>query len=203
MPRNFNQVFSKSENKPSGVRFWLRLLGCVLALLNGVALFFYLDPPDGSRKELAEQSLSVRNQIILVHAKTARLSNVAAKVTVGNTESGDFEAKYFLPKRLAYATIIAEIQRMSKASGFQERDAVYTEEPIEGTADLDLLNCTATYEGTYDNLMHFLHEVDHSPMLLMLENLQAAPQQKSGQITTSIRFQAVIREEQSPGGQQP
>jgi hypothetical protein len=49
-----------------------------------------------------------------------------------------------------------------------------------------------------------LHEVDRSPMLLMLDTLQAAPQQHAGQLTTSIRFQAVVRDESAPGtGGQP
>jgi hypothetical protein len=201
MPKNFNRMRAKSDGDHRGIRFWLRATGALFALLNGIALFFYLAPPGGSRKELQQESLSVRNQILLTRARTGRLSNVAAKVRVGYSESRDFETVYFLPKRMAYSVIIGEIQRMSKAAGFQERDAVYTEEPIEGTADLDLLNCTANYQGTYDNLMHFLYEVDHSPMLLMLENLQAAPQQRAGQINTSIRFQAVIREEPPSGGQ--
>ncbi len=98
---------------------------------------------------------------------------------MSNAQSSDFESKYFLPKRTVYETVIAGIQNMAKASGLQERDSVYMEEPIEGASDLSLLNITASYEGSYDNLMRFLHEVDRCPMLLMLENLQAAPQQKS------------------------
>lgn len=195
MPKNFNRIFTVKDGDRRGVKFWLRTVGFALSALNGIALFFYLVPPGGSRKELTEESLAVRNQILLARARTGRLGSVAAKVALGNSESGDFETKYFLPKRLAYAAIISEIQRMAKAADFQERDAVYTEEPIEGTADLDLLNCTANYEGTYQNLMRFLHEVDHSPMLLMLENMQAAPQQRAGEINTSIRFQAVIQDQ--------
>ncbi len=203
MSRNFRPIFSKPDLERRGARFWLRVAGVSLVVLNGVALFFYLAPPGGSRKELAEESLAVRNQVLLARARTVRLSNVADKVNVGNSQSGDFEMKYFLPKRMAYGAILAEIQRMSKDAGFQARDAVYTEEPIEGTADLDLLNCTANYEGGYDNLLRFLYAVDHSPMLLMLENLQAAPLQKGGQINTSIRFQAVIQEEPAMASQQP
>ncbi len=93
---------------------------------------------------------------------------------------------------------------MVKEAGLRERDAVFNEEPIEGTSDLSLLNATASYEGSYDSLMHFLNLADHSPMLLMLDNLQAAPQQKEGQINTSIRFQAIVREDASAGaGGQP
>lgn len=201
MPRTSDRAV-KSDAERRGPRFWLRIVGGVLLAANCVALFFYLAPPGGTRRELANESLSVRNQVLMARAQTAKLRNVAAEVTVGNTESGEFELKYFLPKRVAYASVITEIQRMAKAAGFQERDAVYTEEPIEGTPDLDILNCTANYEGTYEALQRFLYEVDHSQMLLMLENLQAAPQQKGGQINTSIRFEAVMQEEPPPAGTQ-
>ena len=201
MAKNSERTVIKRDAERRGARFWLRITGVVLALLNGVALFFYLAPPGGSKRELMQESEAVRNQILLTRARTAWLRNVAGKMSIGNTESGDFEARYFLPKRLAYSAIIAEIQRMSKEAGFQERDAVYTEEPIEGSNDLDLMTCTASYQGTYENLMRFLYQVDHSPMLLMLENLQAAPQQHPGEINASIRFQAVIEEDSVSGGQ--
>lgn len=178
-----------------GPRFWLQLTGATLALLNGVALFFYLAPPGGSRKELMQEAQQVRNEILLTREKAVRLRSVVAKVQTGNTESSDFETKYFLPKRVAYETVIAELQRMAQASGLDARDAVFTEEPIEGTANLSILNSTANYQGTYANLMHFLYEVDRSPMLLMLDNLQAAPQQKGGLIAAGIRFQTIILEE--------
>jgi hypothetical protein len=200
MSKNSDRI-ATTEPERRGARFWLRVAVGVLAVLNGVALFFYLAPPGGSQKELLQQSQAVQSDIMTARTRTARLSNVAAKVTVGNTESSDFEARYFLPKRLAYSVVISEIQRMSKAAAFQERDAFYTEEPIEGTNNLDLLSCTASFDGSYTDLMRFLYEVDHSPMLLILENVQATPQQHAGQITASIRFQAVIEDDSVTGVQ--
>lgn len=194
MRRNFDWLSSLFGGAQSGPRFWLQWVGIVLALLNGTALYFYLDPPGGSRADLVQEGQQVRNQIAATRTREVRLGTVAQKVQLGSTESADFEAKYFLPKRIAYEAVIAEIQRMAQASGLRERDAVYTEEPIEGTVDLSLLNNTASYEGSYDNLMRFLYEVDESPMLLMLDNLQAAPQQKGGQINISIRFQTIVQE---------
>jgi Tfp pilus assembly protein PilO len=204
MLKNFDWLTGSGNGPRRGARFWLQVAGSVLALLHGVALFLYLDPPGGSREALMEQSRQVRNEIAAARARSMRLQTIASKVVVGSSESSDFESKFFLSKRLAYEGVIAEIQRMSTASGMKERDSVFTEEPIEGTADLSMLNVTGNYEGTYENLMRFLHEVDRSPMLLMLDTLQAAPQQHAGQLTTSIRFQAVIREEAvAPAGGQP
>lgn len=204
MPRNFDWLPSLQEGAHHGPRFWLQIIGGVLALLNGIALFFYLAPPGGSRRELAEQQLAVKSQVIATRAKARRLRTRAAQVQVSSAESSSFESKYFLPKRTAYETVIAQIQNMAKASGLEERDSVYAEEPIEGASDLSLLNITASYEGSYESLMRFLYQVDRCPMLLMLENLQAAPQQKGGQINTSIRFQAILEDQTSAavGGEQ-
>jgi hypothetical protein len=125
-------------------------------------------------------------------------------VQTGSGQAAQFSDKYFLPKRAAYVAVFEEIQRMAKASGIQERDAGWAEEPIEGTSDLTLLNITANYEGTNANLMKFLYEADRSPMLLILDALTAAPQQRNNQINTAIRFQAIVREpaaNPTPGGQ--
>ncbi len=187
----------------SGTRLWLQVLCAVLVLLNAAALFWYVAPPGGTRQELTAEQQRLRNEVAMAKARGLRLKTMAVKVQNGGSASADFEGKYFLPRRQAYAAIVGEIQRMASASGLHERDAVYGEEPIEGTADLSLMNSTANYEGTYDSLLRFLQEVDRSPMLLMLDNLQAAPQQKGGEINTSIRFQAIIRDDgsQKIGGQ--
>ncbi len=200
MPRNFEWLRPNANMQRQGVRYWLQVTGATLALLNAVALFLYLDPPGGTRRELVQESLQVRNEIAATRASAVRLKTVVAHVQVGNTQSSAFETIYFLPRRAAYQRVIGELQRMAQASGLQEGDRVYSEEPIEGTANLTLLNIAANnYQGTYENLMHFLHEVDKSPMLLMLDTLMASPQQTGGRINASLRFQAIIQEDGTAG----
>jgi Tfp pilus assembly protein PilO len=204
MLRNFNWPWANGAMATRGPRFWLQTACGVLAVANLFALFIYVAPPGGSRRQLLEERSQIGNQIRAARASTTRLRNVAAKVQLGSTESTAFESNYFLPTRTAYEAIIAETQRMAQASGLQQRDGVNTEEPIEGSADLSVLNIAANYEGSYESLMHFLYEADRSPMLLMLDTLQVAPQQRGGQITASVRFQSIIREEPSLGsGGQP
>ena len=175
-------------------QFKLRIAGVVLALLNGIALYFYLDPPGGTRAELTQQEAEIRGQIQSVMSQGKRVRLMASRVQTGSDQCANFEQQYFLNQRVAYGTVLEEIQRMANISGLQERDAVYTEEPIEGTADLSLLNITANYEGSYPSLIRFLYETDRSPMLLMLDALTASPEQKNGQISVAIRYQVVIRE---------
>lgn len=194
MPRNFNwlSVRNGAERPP---RFWFQAAIGVLALINVVALYLYFLPPGGSRQDLLAESEGIRHEIVAAQAKAVRLKTTSGKVQTGSSQSSDFETKYMLPERLAYGIVITEIQRMVKESGLMERDAVYSKEPIEGTPDLTLLTSAANYEGKYENLKKFLYELDHSPLLIMVDTIQAAPQQKGDQINTNIRFQTVIRDD--------
>ena len=197
MPRNFEMLRSVTLLGRRGPGFWLRTAAIALLVCNAVALFWCIDPPGGTRQQLSDQMLQVHNQILATRASAARVKSVASKVQVGYGQGKGFEARYFLPRRTAYQSVIAELQRMAQASGLQARDSVNTEESIEGSDDLTLLNVTANFEGTYASLMRFLYEVDKSPMLLMLDSLGATPQQASGRITAALRFQAIIQDDSS------
>jgi Tfp pilus assembly protein PilO len=191
-----------AHRKLSPLQLRLRIAAAVLLLLNLAALYLYLSPPGGSRADLQLESVQVRTQILAAQTQAAKMRSLAANVQAGSGEAADFTTKYFLPKRAASVAVLEEIQRMAKASGIQERDAAWSEEPIEGTADLTLLNITANYEGANADLMKFLYEADHSPMLLILDALTAAPQ-RNNQINTAIRFQAIVREAAMPEGLKP
>ena len=119
------------------------LLNCVcawlaacLALLNAGALYFYLSPPGGTRQDLEIESVRVRAQIRAAQTMAAKSHGLASHVQTASEQAAAFSDKYFLPKRTAYVAVFEEIQRMAKESGIQERDAGWSEEPIEGTADL-------------------------------------------------------------------
>ena len=197
MPRNFELFRSVTTLGRRGPGFWLRAVGIALLVCNAVALFWCLDPPGGTRQQLSDQMLQIHNQILATRANAARVKTVASKVQLGYGQGKAFEAKYFLPRRTSYQNVIAELQRMAQASGLQARDSVNTEEPIEGSDDLTLLNVTANFEGNYGNLTRFLYEIDKSPMLLMLDSLGATPQQAAGRITAALRFQAIIQDDAS------
>ncbi len=198
MARSFN--FLPAPGSMEGPRFLLQTTVAVLAILNLIAVYLLISPPGGTRRELQAQADQVRSQIASTSRQAIRLKSVAAKVQLGSEQSDDFQKHYILPKRLAYASVISEIQRIARVSGMAEKDATYSEEPIEGTADLTLLNSSANYEGSYENFRKFLYEVDHSPYLIMLESLQVAPQQRGNQVNSAIKFQAVIQDDATIAG---
>ncbi|HEX4771472.1 MAG TPA: hypothetical protein VH351_11595 [Bryobacteraceae bacterium] len=224
MPKSFNlsTLFERAKRRQpalasaaswhkSGLtlntRFWLLAGGGALLLANLVIVFLTVFPPGGSEAELAARRDQLRTEIRLARTSTTRLRTVSDKVETGSQQATSFESQYFLPERLAYSAIIAEIQRMAKAASVEEREAVYSKEPIEGSDDLSILNAGARFRGTYANLVQFLNESDKSPMLLMIDTVRATPEQRGGQIDAEIRFQAVIHDDQAligaPIGGQP
>jgi hypothetical protein len=188
-------------------RFWLMGGGAALLLANLALLFLTLFPPGGSETELANRRDQLQTEIRLARTNSTRLRTVSDKVETGSQQATSFETRYFLPERLAYSAIISEIERMAKAANVEEREAVYSKEPIEGSDDLSILNAGARFRGAYVNLMQFLNEADKSQMLLMIDTVRATPEQRGGQIDAEIRFQAVIHDDQAlinaPIGGQP
>ena len=195
MARSFNWEAVRLTAARGGPRFWLLVCVAVLLIANCIALLLYWAPPGGSQADLLQQKEQLTREITGTRMTSARLRSVAGKVQLGSREADAFEARYFLPERVAYSAVITELQRMAKAAGVEEREAQYLKEPVEGSDDLTILNTAARFQGPYASLMRFLHEADESPMLLMLDTLQASPQQKGGQIDSQIRFQVVIREQ--------
>ncbi len=195
MPSSFDSFRSVGVFARRGTGFWLRTGGIILIVCNLVALFLCLDPPGGTRQVLSERMLQIHNEIGATRANATRMKTIAAKVQLGSRQGQTFESRYFLPRRTAYRLVIAELQRMAQVSGLQAGDTVNTEEPIEGSDNLTLLNITANFEGSYANLLKFLYEVDRSPMLVMLDSLGATPQHSLGRITAALRFQVIIQDD--------
>ncbi len=178
-----------------GSALYLEIALGVLLLLNVLAIYFYFAPPGGSRADLEAESSDLQRGIAFARMANQRLSGVSGKVQLANRQTSAFEDTYFLPRRNAYEKVLAEVQRLTKASGIAQKDGTYTEEPIEGSRDLTLVNLSVNLEGSYSDLMHFLYELDHSPSLLILDSLSAAPVQSTGRLNLSLKFLAVLRED--------
>jgi hypothetical protein len=201
MFRSFNQRIRTELGKRTAVRgatFWLQVTASTLLLLNLIAMYFYFAPPGGSRRELTALSAQIHRQVVAARFASQRLETVAGKVQLAGTQTTTFESKYFLAGREAYRKMFSDLEKLTQEAGIQQRDGVFTQEPIEGSADLTLLNLSVNLEGTYADLMHFLYGVDHAPSLLILDSLNAAPQQGTERLNLAVKFLTVMRE--TPAG---
>src|SRR6185437_8909026 len=90
MSRNFN--FSLSGIRGPGAR--LRVLAIVLAVLNAAAIYFYIAPPGGSRRDLHHREAEIRSDIGLHQLATQRLKSVSQKVELGGEQTDQFACEY-------------------------------------------------------------------------------------------------------------
>jgi type IV pilus assembly protein PilO len=177
-----------------GAGSWLQVVLGSLLLLNAAAVYFYFFPPGGSEQELTMRVSELKTRIRAAEMSSKQLETVAGKVQLASTQTGAFAGKYFLPRRIAYEQVVSEVQRLTHEAGIVEKEGTFAEEPIEGSSDLTLVTFSVSLEGTFADLMHFLYQVDHSPKLLILDSLSAAPVQNTGRLNLSLKLLTIIRE---------
>jgi|SRR5579884_1059734 len=189
MRKNFSAIWPPKDLVSA---LWLSAAGLLLA--NIVAFVFVVHPPGGSAQELRAEASELRMQVRQQRSALARTRDIAGKVETGRNEAESFMDTYFLDRRTLAATIVSEIIEMAKESGVRQKETQYATEPVEGTDDLSMLTVSANFEGTYADLMKLLNRIDRSSRLIIIESLQAAPQQGSNILNINLRLNGFVRE---------
>src|SRR5271154_1829333 len=178
-------------------RFAVRvILGSLLAL-NLVATGFLLFPPGGSAEDLERQMAALQTQLAVKKIALQQARQHAAAVEEGRGEGDGFLDNYFLPLRSAYRTVDSELLRAAAAAKIKPKETAYSAAPIEGSDTLQMMTITATYEGGYKDVLSFVHAIDQSPKMLIIESLSAVPQQGSNMLAVSMKIDAFVRAEAS------
>jgi Tfp pilus assembly protein PilO len=174
-----------------------RIVIAALAVANLIALGFVLFPLGGSASDLEQQLSSLHAQVTAGRARLEQTRAHAAAVEKGRAQGDEFLADYFLERRTAYSTLLTELVDAAEQSKITPKEHAYSTEPVEGSDSLSMMTITANYEGSYSNLMRFVHEIDRSPRLLIIEALNAAPQQGAGMLNVSMKIETFVREDGS------
>ncbi|MCC7499738.1 MAG: hypothetical protein IT160_19310 [Bryobacterales bacterium] len=171
-------------------------LGVLLAA-NLVAAVMVFHPFGGSAEDLEQRLQDLQRQVQQKKTAIERTRSIAGKVERGREEGDQFMKSYFMNSRTVNSTIYSELKDSAEKSGLKVREHTFAFEPIEGSSDLSMLTITGNYEGTYQQLVKFVSLVDRSPRLLIIETLQAQPQQQSKILNIGMKLNAFVRE---PGG---
>jgi hypothetical protein len=171
-----------------------RLVAIVLLLVNLPALWMVLRPPGGSPAELQTELADLRAQARQRRDLLARTRLLATRVESGRSTGQRFMDQYFLDRRTAASTIAGELVDDARQAGIALKDASYPSEPVEGSDNLSMMTVAANFEGSYADLIHLLDRIDKSSRLLIVDSLQAVPQQGSGRLNIGLRFNVFVRE---------
>lgn len=172
----------------------LRVAVLALIVANLAAAYFVIWPAGGSPAELKQQLTDLRIQVNQRRAVVNRARDLVKKVETGGAEGQTFVDAYFLNQRTSSSDILSELSDDAIASGLQSREASYSYEPVEGSDSLDMMTVNQGFQGTYPQLIQLIHRLDQSKRLLIIESLQASPQQGSPLLNLNIRVNAFVRE---------
>jgi hypothetical protein len=178
-------------------QFILRVLVGVLLVANLVAVGFLMFPPGGSADDLEKELASLQSQSVTKKALLQKTREHVAAVELGRSEGDQFLSQYFLGRRAAPETLLAELGQAAEGSKIKEKDRSFALEPIDGSDTLSMLSITATYEGEYGDLLHFVHQIDRSPSLMIIESLSAAPQAGNKMLSIALKLDTFVREDGS------
>lgn len=172
-----------------------RLCLCVLLAANLVAGYLVLRPIGGSPQELRTQFEDLRTDMRQRRMVLDRTRLLASKIESGRGQGDEFMAKDFLPRRLASSTIVSELNDAATKSKVKPKESTYGFEPIEGSDTLNMMQISANYEGAYPDLIQFVNLLDKSDRLLIIESLNATPQQGSGTLNITLKLDTFVRED--------
>jgi Tfp pilus assembly protein PilO len=193
MPRNFSLKIGGPSNPRSAIRLVLGLL----AAANVVAAYFVLRPLGGSPQELRQQVSEMRMQIRQQQNTLERTRVMAGKIEVGRGEGDKFMTRFFLPRRTAYSTVMAELTDLASKAKIAPKESANAIEPIDGSDFLEMMQITANFEAKYEELVRFVNMLDKSDRLLVMESLNATPQQGGGKLNVMIKLDTFVVEDGS------
>lgn len=183
-------------------RFVMRALLGVLVGANLIAAGLLLWPIGGSAEDLERERVRLLEQVRKQQVTLERSRQNAAAVEKARTEGDGFLSEYFLTPRTAYSTLISELLDAAAKTKIQAKEHAYSVEGVEGSDTLNMMTITANYEGSYSDLLHFVNAVDRSPRLLIIESLNAVPQQGTTKLAVNMKLNTFVRGSGEGGGGQ-
>jgi Tfp pilus assembly protein PilO len=193
MPRNFRLKVGGLGNPRSAIRL---VLGLLIAA-NLVAGYFVLRPLGGSPQELRQQVVEMRTAIRQQQGTVDRTRVMAGKIEIGRGEGDKFMSKYFLPRRSAYSVVMAELNDLANQAKVTAKESANAIEPVDGSDVLDMMQITANYEAKYEDLVRFVNMIDKADRLLVMESLNATPQQGGGKLNVLMKLDTFVIEDGS------
>ena len=164
---------------------------CPLAA-NAVASYFVFRPFGGSAQDLRRQAAELNSEIRQKQAFLKRTQALASKIELGRGEGDQFMGKYFLPRRSAYSMIVAELNDLAGQAKVTPKESAFAVEPVEGSDILLMMQVSANFETTYQDLVRFVNLLDKSDRLLVVESLNATPQQGGGKLNVMVKLDTFV-----------
>lgn len=195
MLRNFNLGGMLQGGSIRDPRVVVRVIIGLLLVANLAMAVIAFKPFGGSADDLRRDEASLRRQLAALQARVASSKRLVSKVETARKEGDQFLEKYVTERRVLASAVQEELDRIAKEAGGAYLPITTTPDPIEGSDTLWMLTINGGYQGTYANLTKFVNLVDKSPLFLIIENLQLAPQQSGQNLNVSLKLLTFFRDQ--------
>ncbi len=191
MPKSYKLGGKLKLKEP---RVAVRLVLGVLVAANIVAALILLKPWGGSAEDLVRQEQALRQQVFQLQARAAQTKQLVAKVEQARQAGDHFLDEFTLERRAMSSAILAELDKSAKEAGIKTRERTFVIDPVEGSDTLSQMTITAGYEGNYQSLTKFVNLLDKSSRFLIIEQMQAAPEQGTQLLNVSFKLDTFVRD---------
>jgi len=178
-----------------GPRLVARLVVAALLAADLIVAAVLFKPWAGTAEQLDRQAAALRQQVGERQAGLESLRGLVGKIEAARGAGDGFLREFFLDRRTASSAIVSELLNISQKAGIKQKEASFQFEEIEGSDTLSMMTVTASYEGTFADLMQFLNLLDRSTRFLILDSLQAAPQQSGLTLNVGMKLHGFVRGE--------
>jgi Tfp pilus assembly protein PilO len=180
--------------KLSDPRVGMRALLGILLAANLAAAVIAFKPFGGGADDLRRERQQLQSQLAQLQAQVNRARGIAAKVQTARSEGDKFLDGYVTDRRVLTSSIYSDLMQMAKDSGITLLPTTNSIEPIEGSETLSMLTISAGCAGSYANLVKFVNLVDKSNRFLIIESMNAVPQQNGPNLNVALKIDTFIKE---------
>lgn len=173
-------------------RVVMRLILGLLLVANIAAALALSRPWTASPEQLMQRLGQLKSRVERKNAAVARLETLVEKSRHARVEGDSFMDRYFMDRRTASSTIIAELKDSATRAGVKQEDHTFGFEPIEGSDNLQMMTISGNYQGQYADLVGFINLIDRSPRFLILDTLTASPERTAGGLSMNFKMNAFV-----------
>ena len=167
----------------------------LLLLANLLAAFAIFRPLGGSAEQLDQDLADMQKQLQREQAQVQRMRLLETKIQHARTSGDSFLATYFMDRRTASSSIVAELNRAAKDSGMTPKEQSFSFDALEGSDTLSMMTVVCNYEGTYGDLLQLVNRLDKSNRFLIIDTMSATPLLGSGKLAINIKLNTFVRED--------
>ncbi|HXY42095.1 MAG TPA: GspMb/PilO family protein [Vicinamibacteria bacterium] len=171
---------------------WLVPAAAALLALNLVAFAAWTLPREHDQRNAAVRAEALRAAVRQQRSEAAALRERAAAIRANATDLERFYARYAGTEKADLVPTLEAVEDLARLPGLRPGARGYSREAVAGTP-LERLAITVPLEGSYDQLVSFLREVERSPRFLTVDGVAMQGGRSSGNAQLRVELSTYLK----------